>query len=150
MGKNSKFFLAGLLGAVAGAVGGLLMAPQSGEETIEEINGVAAELTAKLKQGQQETEKRVRDIFGSASKKARSSYRKVRKEVINRLAEAKRTGKELDVDKYNKVVEDVVSKFQSDIKFTEDGAKKIAKYLKKDWEKVKEVVVSSPKGQAKS
>lgn len=150
MGKTSKFFLAGLIGAVAGAVGGLLMAPQSGEETIEEIKGVAAELAVGLKHSREETEKRVRDAFGSASKKARSSYRKIRKEVVLKLAEAKRTGKEMDINKYNIVVEDVVKKFQTDLKYSEDSAKKIAKYLKKDWEKIKSVATSSPKELTKS
>lgn len=47
---KGKFALGALIGAAAGAVGGLLFAPKSGEETREDIKNKAKEAEAEVKE----------------------------------------------------------------------------------------------------
>jgi len=122
MTKNSGRFTAGLLGILAGVVGGILLAPKAGKETREEI------VT------------KVRDIFGIYSEEFRDKYNKVRKAVENKVLAIRKAGEEIDKDKYGKVVDEVVGEFKSDLTVTKDGVEKLSKYLKKDWEKMKKAI----------
>ncbi|MAY83052.1 MAG: hypothetical protein CMP59_02880 [Flavobacteriales bacterium] len=54
MENNHKIILAAIIGAAAGAVAGLLLAPGSGEETIEEAKKKAGELKKDLNEGLEE------------------------------------------------------------------------------------------------
>lgn len=140
-GKNKgSFFLAGLLGALAGAVGGLLLAPKSGEETRKDITKLAAEISKKVKIETDETKDRVKDIYGKATQEATDKYNEVKNAVIAKVATIKTTGSEIDKEKYIKVVDDVVDEFKADFMSSKNGAVKIAGYLKKDWEKVKKAL----------
>ena len=49
--SKGKFLLAGLLGAIAGAVGGLLLAPQSGEKTRKDISKMADAILKQIRLG---------------------------------------------------------------------------------------------------
>lgn len=141
MSKNKGgFFLAGLIGAVAGVVGGILLAPQSGKETRKAISLLAAELSKKIQTSVNETESRVKDIYGKVSDEAMEKYNQIKNTVITKVASIKTAGQEINKDKYGKVVDEVVADFKSDFESTKSGASKIASYLKKDWEKVKKVV----------
>lgn len=142
MSKNSgNFFLAGIIGAMAGALGGLLLAPKSGKETRNDIAKLAAEISKQIKTEANETTERVKDVYGKATDEAVSKYNEVKNAVIAKVAQVKTAGEEINKEKYAKVVDDVVAEFKSDFVSSKTGAGKIATYLKKDWEKVKKALV---------
>lgn len=121
--KGSNSLLIGFLGLVAGTIGGILLAPKAGSETREEMI------------------KKIRDIFGIYSTEFREKFEKVKDVVEKRLIAIKKTGAQIDGEKYMEVVDEVITDFKSDINTTKDGFEKLSKYLKKDWEKVKKAIV---------
>ncbi|HCU55245.1 TPA: hypothetical protein DIC29_02165 [Candidatus Shapirobacteria bacterium] len=139
MNKKSggNLFLAGIFGAIAGAIGGLLLAPQSGKETREDIARISKELANKMKTKAVDTKKKVMDVFGETSQAAVDKYTEIRTAVTDKLAALKNAGNNIDKDKYGEVVDQVVDGFKDDFKATKAGAKKMAKLLKNDWNKVK-------------
>ena len=139
--STGKIFFAGMLGALAGAIGGLLMAPKSGKETRADIMALAAELSKKIKTETTETKARVKDIFGKATEEANMKYEEVKNTVVGKVAAIKTAGEMINKEKYTKIVDDVVAEFKGDFESTKTGATKIATYLKKDWEKVKKALV---------
>jgi gas vesicle protein len=140
MSKTGKFFLAGILGAVAGAVGGLLLAPQSGKKTRQEIAALAEEIALKIKTKADDTRDQVKDIYGKYTEEGKAKYLEIKEAVVAKVATVKTAGEEIDREKYGKVVEDVVADFKLDLEATKDGGTKIVKYLKKDWEKIKKAI----------
>lgn len=128
--SGSKFFFGSLVAATAGLLGGLLLAPKSGKETRKDIAKVALDLNRKIRTKTDETQKRVKDIFGEVSDEATRKYKAVRDAIVSRVAAMKAAGTTIDKEKYESVVDEVVA----DVK---DVGKKIGGYLKKDWEKLK-------------
>ncbi|HBP50776.1 MAG: hypothetical protein US68_C0011G0010 [Candidatus Shapirobacteria bacterium GW2011_GWE1_38_10] len=141
MGKQTgKFFLASIIGAAAGVIGGLLLAPQSGKKTRQEIKALAEELTLKVKTKADDTKNQVKDVFGKYTEEGKAKYLEIKDAVVEKVAAVKTAGVEIDKDKYGKVVEDVVADFKNDLKATKSGSSKIISYLKKDWEKIKKAL----------
>jgi len=138
--KKGKFFLAGLFGALAGAVGGLLLAPQSGAETREDIVKLTNEIAGKVKSRVDETTERVKDVFGKYTEEGKEKYLEIKDKVVSKVATVKSAGENIDKNKYGQVIEDVVAEFKDDLSATKNGAGKISKYLKKDWEKFKKAL----------
>jgi gas vesicle protein len=141
MAKTGKFFLTGLLAAAAGAVGGLLLAPQSGKQTREDIKKMLNKLSKEVQGGVQDTKDKVKEVFGNVSDEAVAKYKQIKSAVMEKVAEVKTAGKEIDQSKYAMIVEDVVEEYKNDLKSTKDGVKKLVTQLKKDWNKVKKVLV---------
>lgn len=131
--NNGKFLLAGLIGTLAGAVGGILLAPKSGKETRKDIVKLALDLNRKIKTEASETKQRVKDIYGEASDEAMRKYKAVRDAVVSRVASLKTAGTSIDKDKYEKVVDEVVASFKG-------VGVKMGIYLKKDWNKIKKAL----------
>lgn len=141
MGKQTgKFFLAGLFGALAGAVGGLLLAPKSGKETRKEIANLAADIALKVKTKADDTRDQVKDVFGKYTEEGKAKFLEIKEKVINKVAAVKTAGEEINKEKYGKVVEDVVADFKSDLEASKDGSVKLINYLKRDWEKIKKAI----------
>jgi len=140
MAKTGKFFLTGLLAAAAGAVGGLLLAPQSGKKTREDILKMLARLSKEVQTGVKDTKTKVEEVFGEATDEAVNKYKEIKTAVMEKVAEVKTAGKEIDREKYAMIVEDVVEEYKSDLKATKNGATRLMTQLKKDWEKVKKVL----------
>ena len=138
--QTGKFFLAGIFGALAGAVGGLLLAPQSGKKTRQQIANLAADIALSVKTKADDTKDQVVDIFGKYSEEAKAKYQAIKEGVTNKVAEVKTVTGEINKEKYGKVVEDVVADFKNDFVNTKDGATKMVNYLKKDWEKIKKAI----------
>ncbi|KKQ91262.1 MAG: hypothetical protein UT14_C0018G0017 [Candidatus Shapirobacteria bacterium GW2011_GWE1_38_92] len=63
--------------------------------------------------------------------------KQARRQWTNILRSLKNAGNNIDKDKYGEVVDQVVDGFKDDFKATKAGAKKMAKLLKNDWNKVK-------------
>lgn len=142
-------FLAGILGAVAGAVGGLLLAPKSGKETRAELTKLAKEMLVKIETKKEETKKRVGDIWGNANDETMRRYEEIRSAVAAKSAAIVEAGKNLDRKKYEEVVEDVLGDFKTDFESGKGGWNKLVKYLKSDWKKLRAAVVASPKASGK-
>lgn len=141
MAKKGKIFLTGLVGTLIGAVGGLLFAPQSGKKTRDEIKKMLSKLNKEVETGVKDTKEKVVEIFGNASDEAVNKYKEIKSAVMNKVAEVKTAGKEIDKEKYSMIVEDVVLDFKEDLKATKNGAVKLVAQLKKDWEKIKKALV---------
>lgn len=141
MAKKGKFFMTGLLAGLAGAVGGLLFAPQSGKKTRDNLKKMLSDLNKGVETGVKDTKDKVMEVFGNASEEAVNKYKEIKSTVMKKVAEVKTAGKEIDKDKYILIVDDVVTEFKDDLKATKTGATKLALQLKKDWEKVKKVLV---------
>lgn len=132
--------MAGLLGAMAGALGGLLLAPKSGKETREDIAKLALQISKKVQTEADETKARVKDVFGKATDEATRQYKEVRAAIVSKVATIKTAGTEIDKEKYGKVVDEVVTDFKKDIDSTKGSAVKLGTYFKKDWEKMKKAL----------
>lgn len=141
MAKKRNIFLTGLFGTLIGAIGGLLLAPQSGKKTREEIKKMLSKLNKEVETGVKDTKEKVVEIFGNASDEAVAKYKEIKSAVMKKVAEVKTAGKEIDKEKYSMIVEDVVIDFKEDLKSTKDGAVKLVSQLKKDWEKIKKALV---------
>ena len=141
MAKKGNIFLTGLFGTLLGAIGGLLLAPQSGKKTREEIKKMLLKLNKEVETGVKDTKEKVIEVFGNASDEAVKKYKEIKTAVVNKVAEVKTAGKEIDKEKYSMIVEDVVLDFKEDLKATKNGAVKLVALLKKDWEKIKKALV---------
>jgi gas vesicle protein len=139
--STGKFFMAGVIGAIAGAVGSLLMAPKSGKETREDIMNLAMEISNRIKTETTETKTRVKEVFGKVTEEATMKYDEIKNTVVGKVAAVKTAGEEINKEKYVKIVDDVVAEFKGDLDATKTGAVRIAAYLKKDWEKMKKALV---------
>lgn len=142
--------MAGLLGAVAGAVGGLLLAPESGRKTREKISKLANEIYKQIRVGVVETEHKVKEIYGTTAKTAKESYQSIEKAVAEKVASVKEAGEAIDKEKYITIVEKVVAEYKDDFKATKNGAEKMMDLLKKDWERVKKALISPPKEKSEA
>jgi len=140
MAKSGKF-LATLFGIAAGAIGGLLLAPKSGKETREDLKKLVMRLTKEVEGTVKSTKEKVEEVFGQATDQAMEKYKEIKSTVMNKVAEVKTAGKEIDKEKYVAIVEKVVEEYKSDLNTTKNGAMKLVAQLKKDWEKIKKALV---------
>ncbi len=139
--KKGSFFLASIIGAAVGAVGGLLLAPKSGKETRKDIVLLAQKISDQFKDSAVNTKKRLISVYGQATDTAKQKYAELQSTLSGKIASLKKAGQAIDKDKYSKIVDDVVAEFKSDFVNTKDGAKKMADLLKKDWLKIKKALV---------
>jgi gas vesicle protein len=121
MSKETNSFLKGLaIGAVAGAVTGVLLAPKSGKETRDDIQKLAKDLKGKAE-----------DIYSDAKAK-----------LERKVKNLKDLGKKVDEKKYAVLVNEIVDEYKKKDVLGSDSAKKLASQLKKDWLVVKKAIVS--------
>ncbi|HOF79264.1 MAG TPA: YtxH domain-containing protein [Candidatus Dojkabacteria bacterium] len=118
MSEDKTFsFLKGILvGAIAGAVTGVLLAPKSGVETREDLKKLAVD-------------------FGD---KANELYTKASTILKEKLTSLKKAGKQINRESYLELVSQVVDEIKKDGLVTEEVAQKISTQLKTDWALVKE------------
>lgn len=135
--QGGKFILAGVIGAIAGAISGLLLAPKSGKETRADIVKLAKKIQEDIKVGTTETKNKVKEVFGNVTNEAVTKFENIKKAVVDKIAAAKTAGKEINKESYTMIVDDVIAEFKDDFAMTKDGVKKMAQMLKKDWEKIK-------------
>lgn len=139
--KTGKILFAGVLGAIAGAVGGLLFAPQSGQKTRADVAKLADKIVKQIRLGAEETQKRIKDTYGASTQKARDSYEEIKQEISQKVAAVKEAGETVDKERYAKIVDNVIEGYKDDFEATKNGATKLAEMLKKDWEKVKKALI---------
>lgn len=138
--NGGRMLFVGMLGAVAGVVGGLLFAPESGKKTRGKIVKLTSEVRAKIKASTEDSKERVIEVFGEAGEKSMAKYKKIKGIVADKIATLKSAGDEIDKEKYVTMVEEVIVDFKGDFEKTKDSAEKMAKLLKSDWEKIKKVI----------
>ncbi|HNZ70396.1 MAG TPA: YtxH domain-containing protein [Candidatus Dojkabacteria bacterium] len=115
MARTSDFFsfVMGLtVGAAAGAVAGILLAPKSGEATRKELAQFSKELGIK----------------------AEEFYTNAKDMVEKKVRALKRLGTKIDKEKYITLVSEVVDEIKKDGKVTARVAQEIGDHLKSDWE----------------
>lgn len=113
---------AGILGIVTGVVGGIMLARQSNIESREEFIS------------------KIRDIFGIYNEEFRDKYNKVKGAVDRKILALKNAGESIDQSKYTEIVDKIIEDFKKDLTVTNDYSEKLAKYIKKDWDKVKKIL----------
>jgi gas vesicle protein len=112
MSNSAESFFKGLiLGTVAGAVAGILLAPKSGAETREDLKKMAIEV-----------KDRTIDLYTTAKKR-----------LEKKIAYLKKAGEKLDESKYKLLVQEVVDEIKNDAEVTSSASAKLAKQLKADW-----------------
>lgn len=114
--KTFSFLKGIFIGAIAGAVAGILLAPKSGAETREDLKKLAVD-------------------FGE---KADELYAKASVILKEKLALLKKAGKQINRESYLELVSQVVDEIKKDGLVTEEVAQKISAQLKTDWALVKE------------
>ena len=121
MAKTSDFFsfVMGLtVGAAAGAVAGILLAPKSGEATRKELAQFSKELGIK----------------------AEEFYTDAKDMIEKKVRALKRLGTKIDKEKYITLVSEVIEEIKKDGKVTAKAAQEIGEYLKSDWEITKDTL----------
>jgi gas vesicle protein len=113
--NTESFFKGFLLGALGGALAGILLAPKSGEETREDIKNLALDL----------------------KEKTIDLYEDARGEVAKKIENIKKAGEKIDEGKYKRIVAEVVDEFKQDAQVTSSAAKKLGSQLSGDWNMVK-------------
>ena len=132
MSKNSKFALGAVFGAIAGVIGGLLFAPQSGEETRKDIKDGANKAIDKMHKEAEKLQKDASGAIDKAETAIKDAGRTATKRSKELLAEAK-TKK----DTLGKVVSSVKDGKSDDkdldkaIKEAKKAKDALVKYLKK-------------------
>ena len=127
---------------MAGALGGLLLAPKSGKETREDIAKAAKEISDSMKTKTEDTKDRVRDVFGNVSTDAQNKYNETRMAVIDKVAALKNAGQEIDKERYAEIVDEVLGNFKDDFRSAKANISRMANYMKKDWLRVKKAITA--------
>ena len=81
MSNNGKVLIAALAGAALGAIAGLLVAPTSGKETLEDISKKADELKGELEDMATKSTRSVRELGDAISENIKNSMNGLRKEL---------------------------------------------------------------------
>ena len=121
MSKETESFIKGLaIGAISGAVAGILFAPKAGAETRKDIQ----------------------DFAENVKDKAVDTYSEARKKVEKKVKSMKALGEKIDEKKYSAIVNEIVDEYKSKDILSSDSAKKLGTQLKKDWTTVKKAITS--------
>ncbi len=81
MSNNGKVLIAALAGAALGAIAGLLVAPNSGKETLDDISKKADELKGELEDMATKSTLSVRELGDAISENIKNSMNGLRKEL---------------------------------------------------------------------
>ncbi|KXK11105.1 MAG: YtxH-like protein [Microgenomates bacterium OLB23] len=127
--KTSKLGLGILLGAAAGAVAGLFLAPKAGKELRKDAKKLYDEIS-------KNPEAAVKDIFGKVSKESVNIYQSAQKEVVAQLQKVSGNYKKLDTSKYKEIALQAVEKVKEDKELPQAQLKKLAAYLETDIKKL--------------
>jgi len=114
--QAKKSFLKGaVLGAIGGAISGILLAPKSGKQTREDIKKLAEDL----------------------GDKAEEVYLNAQKKLKTKIENIKKAGEQIDEEKYKELVSEVIRNLRTNQEITEKSGEKLGILLRNDWELVK-------------
>lgn len=149
--KKSKIGLGLLLGATAGAVAGLFLAPKTGKELrkdakilSDKAKKFADEYKKKLEK--EEPSEAAKIVFGDVTDTSVAFMQKANKELSEELGILKEKYSTIDKNKYSEAVKNLIDNYKADKALPEGSLKKLAAYLEKD----AKVLVSRPKTTKKA
>jgi gas vesicle protein len=124
------------LGAVIGAVAGLLNAPKRGSELKEDLEREAELIFKKLKISKKQIKKVVKENLGEVSPQTMQYYVKAKSEILARVAKYK---DKLTQSQYNIIVDGVMKKI-SKSKGMQKPLTRLGKEFKKSFKDIKRIV----------
>jgi len=131
--SSSKLGLGLVLGTIIGGITAFFLSPKSGKENREAVAKKVRGIEDWLKE--KEVDKKLMEIYGEATEEGRKLLELVRRELSVAFEEIRGKIDEFDAQKYEKVVEDVISKAKKETKTTVKNIEKLKKYLLKQWQK---------------
>lgn len=139
--KSSKFGIGIFLGAVAGAVAGLFLAPKSGVEMRKDARKLSKKALAEAKKYQKqlegkEPEEIAKKVFGDVSEKSVKIMKQAHKDLSVELALLNQKYKKIDKDRYAQAVKLVVTSIKEEGSVPESELKKLSAYLQEDAKKL--------------
>ncbi|NTU72754.1 YtxH domain-containing protein [Candidatus Roizmanbacteria bacterium] len=134
-GKAGSFGVGLLIGAVAGAVAGILFAPKSGKENREMMAQKAREMKDKFQEKWEsgEIQEKARKVFGEVSDRSIQMYREANREMHARVNQMRN----MSYDEYKDIVTDVVENVRKGANGTTEQMKKLYEGLIAEWGTVK-------------
>ncbi|MEN9328716.1 MAG: YtxH-like protein [Candidatus Parcubacteria bacterium] len=126
--KKSKFGIGLFIGAVAGVLTGLLVAPKAGKKTREELAKKLKQLRKSVEDG--ELPERVKEVFGDVSDESIRLYKNAKKNLIKKLDEI---SDDIDFEKYKKIVTDVISGLSDGAKTSGEKLTALKDRLIEEW-----------------
>lgn len=141
MSNKSKLGFGILLGAAAGALAGLFLAPKSGVELRKDARRISQKAlkTAEKYRNQlegKEPEEIARIVFGNVSDQSVKLMKQAHKDLSVELALLNEKYKKIDKKKYTAAVKKVVSGLRKDGSVPEGSLKQLSEYLIKDTKKL--------------
>jgi hypothetical protein len=112
----------------------LLLSTDEKGEIRKEVKDKLKDIKAKLKEVSEK--ERVQQIFGEVSKEATARYREAKALLVSRLAEVKQAVETIDKDKYQAVVDQVVTELKKEGAMTAQQLKTLTHYLSEDYKKI--------------
>lgn len=139
--KSSKLGLGVLLGAAAGAVAGLFLAPKAGKELRSDAKKLSKSLSKSAsiyrnKLDKKTSEEIAKIVFGDVSEASMKLADIAHKELTAELKNLEKQYKTIDKDKYAMAVKSVIANLKKDGKVPAAPLKKLASYLQDDVKKL--------------
>lgn len=139
--KTNKLGLGMILGAAAGALAGLFLAPKSGKELRKDAKDlsktVAKSAAAYNKKLQKKTPEQIaKMVFGDMSDASMKLADRAHKQLALELEELGKKYKTIDKAKYTAAVKTVVANFKKDGSVPTSTLKKLGTYLQQDAKKL--------------
>ncbi len=130
----SRFGLGIVLGAITGAISGLLLAPKSGKKMRADAIKTYNQLKKLL--DEKKPEEIVADIFGKVTEETKTFFNQSKDLLARHLSELKVGIDKIDKEKYKKAVGAVVGDLRSQGEISDDSLDKLRKYLEGDFRKL--------------
>jgi len=131
MGKT-KFGAGLIFGALLGGVAAFFLSPTSGKENRERAKQKLAEW--KKKYEGKKPDDIAKELFGTAHVEGKKLYLKAQSELNAKLEEVKKRTELVDRDKYQEVVDEVISHMRKEKDVVQTHVDKLKEYLTDRWE----------------
>jgi len=141
-GGGGGLFLSMALGAALAAGAGYYATHK--EEVDREAKKKIDELAKLFQETKSQIEPKVRKVWGEVSKESVAKYMDVRGALLHALEDEKvKNAGDLVRDNYDSIVESIVSSAKKSGLLDNETQKKLEKLFKMDWDKVREVMMTS-------
>jgi len=127
--KKSKFGIGVAIGALLGGVAAFFLSPRSGPENRAMAKKKIDELITLLKE--KSLKEIAIDIYGKATDEGTRLYEKASVELGNRLSEVRKSVSEIDKEKYEDLVNEVLGRLKQEKDATQERLAKLQDYFMK-------------------
>lgn len=138
-GKTLKIAVSSLLtGALLGYIGSLFVS----SKTKHKHKMLIEEKASKLKEALEETKsvQRVEKVFEEKTAEAKAKYEAIKSDLITSLAKLKGTIADIDREKYQQIVDEVLARAKQDRRIIVEESEKLKNFLEDDYKKIKKAV----------